>query len=125
MRSTYSMGGKVLVAAMLLAPALWAQRFELSGMVGYGFYHNGSVTGPAGTGQAGITDDIAAGGVLSEDLYEHFSGEVRYLYQGGHPFISTSGFRADMGGESHTVTYDVLFHFRDRDHRMRPFLAAG
>ena len=81
-------------------------------MVGYGFYHNGSVTGPDGTEQAGIADRIAAGGVLSEDLFEHFSGEVRYLYQGGHPFISMPGFRTDMDGETHTVTYDVLFHFR-------------
>jgi hypothetical protein len=110
---------------MLLAPAAWAQRFEISGLVGYGFYHNGSVTGLPGTEQAGITDRIAAGGVIGEDVSEHFSGEVRYLYQAGHPFISMPGFRADMDGETHTVTYDALFHLRSRDHRVRLFLAAG
>jgi hypothetical protein len=94
-------------------------------MVGYGFYRNGSVTGAAGTQEAGITDRFVAGGVLCEDLFEHFSGEVRYLYGDGHPFLSMPGFRTDMDGRTHTLTYDALLHFRRRAQRLRPFLAAG
>ena len=33
--------------------------------------------------------------------------------------------RSDIQGQSHTFSYELLFHARDRDRRMRPFFAAG
>jgi hypothetical protein len=112
-------------AAVLFVSAAFAQQFEIGGLVGYGFYNNVSASSSTGTVQAGFTNQIVGGAVLCEDLYEHFSGEVRYLYQDGHPFVSGPGFRAERAGHSQTLTYDMLFHVFDRDHRVRPFVAAG
>jgi opacity protein-like surface antigen len=126
LRSTFYVRLRFGAAAALFVSAAFAQQqFEIGGLVGYGFYHNGSVTSSAATLQAGFTERITAGAVIGEDLYEHISGEARYLYQESHPFLSGTGFRADLAGHSHTLTYDVLFHLLDRDHRMRPFAAVG
>jgi len=73
----------------------------------------------------GIRNRFAAGVVFGEDLFNHLSGEIRYLYHDGHAFLSSGGVKADMQGQSHTLTYDLLFHLKDREHRMRPFFAAG
>lgn len=125
LRSTLGVRLRFAAAAVLFVTAAGAQNWELGGIAGYGFYHNGSITGASGTQQAGITDRIVAGGVICEDLFEHLSGEARYLYGGGHPFLSMPGFRTEMDGRTHTLTYDALFHLRERAQRLRPYLAAG
>jgi len=111
---------------VLLASAAWAQdQYELGGDIGYGWYRNGTIFAPGGTADAGIRNRFAAGFVFGEDLYGHLSGEIRYEYHDGHPFLSTGGQAKDIQGQSHTLTYDLLFHFKDRAHKIRPFIAAG
>jgi hypothetical protein len=66
-----------------------------------------------------------ASAVVTENLYDHFSGEIRYTYQAGDPFVSFNGQSANIQGQSHTFTYDVLFHARGREARLRPYAAAG
>jgi opacity protein-like surface antigen len=102
-----------------------AQNYELGGTIGYGIYRDGTIFSPDGEIQAGIRNRFAAGAVFGQDLYDYVSGEIRYLYQDGHPFLSGDGVRSDIQGQSHAVTYDLLFHFRDRSHRFRPFLEGG
>jgi hypothetical protein len=102
-----------------------AQNYELGGTIGYGFYRDGTIYAPGADIQAGIRNRFAAGVVLGEDLYNYVSGEIRYLYQDGHPFLLADGVRTDIQGQSHALTYDALFHFRDRSRKFRPFLAAG
>lgn len=119
-----------LVATLLLCggvgiPVCWAQNYELGGAGGYGFYHDGTIYAPGSEIQAGIRDRFAAGAVFGQDLYEYVSGEIRYLYQDGHPYLLANGVRTDIQGQSHALTYDVLFHFRERSRKFRPFLAAG
>jgi opacity protein-like surface antigen len=102
-----------------------AEDFEVGGVFGYGFYRDGTIYAPGGTAQAGIRNRFAAGVVLGQDLYDYVSGEVRYVYHDGHPFIAGGGVKSDIQGQSQAVTYDVLFHLKNREHRLRPFLAAG
>lgn len=112
----------------LLAPfsaARAQEQYELGGDIGYGWYRDGSIFAPGGDAQAGVRNRFAAGAVLCEDLYERLSGEIRYEYQDGHPFLSSGGAAKDIQGQSHTFTYDVLFHFKDRQRKIRPFIAAG
>jgi hypothetical protein len=109
----------------LFISSCFAQQYELGAAIGYGAYRNGTTFGPGESVTAGIRNRFAAGAVFGEDLYDHLSGEVRYTYQDGHPFLSGAGQKTDIQGQSQTLTYDVLFHFRDREHRVRPFLAAG
>jgi hypothetical protein len=114
-----------LALALLAAGAAGAQDNELGGMFGYGIYRNGTVFGAGQTVSAGVYNRFTAGAVIGEDMYEHISGEIRYTYQDGHPFLSGNGSKTEVQGESHTFTYDVLFHLKVREAKLRPFLAAG
>ena len=114
-----------LLAALLFAAACFAQPYEIGGTIGYGIYRDGTVFGPGISAQAGIRNRFAAGCLVGEDLYEHISGEIRYLYQDGHPFLATSSAKSDMQGQSHAFHYDLLFHLSRRDRRFRPFVAGG
>lgn len=125
LRSTLVVNLRIAVVASVFISVACAQRWELGGVAGYGFYRNGTVTSGPGSETAGIVDRFTAGGLLCEDLFQHFSGEVRYLYGDGHPFLSMPGYRADMNGRTHTLTYDALLQVFDRDHRLRPYAALG
>ncbi len=100
-------------------------RWEIGGDIGYGAYRNGTIFANGATATAGIRNGVAAGAVIGEDLYEHFSGEIRYEYQDGHPFLSSGSVSKDIQGQSHTITYDFLVHLTPRESRFRPFAAAG
>jgi opacity protein-like surface antigen len=110
---------------LLLCGAAFAQRFEIGANIGYGVYHDGTIFSDSETAQAGIRNRFAAGIVIGEDFWEYVSGEYRYLYQDGHPFLEAPGVKADIQGQSHTLTAELLFHFKKREHRWRPFLAGG
>ncbi len=121
----WSVTWKWLVSLALAAGACSAQEYELGGSIGYGWYHDGTIFGAGATAQAGIRNRFAAGFVFGEDLYEHISGEVRYLYQDGHPFLASGGTKEDIQGQSHAFSYEMLFHAARRERRFRPFLELG
>ena len=110
---------------MLLAAACAAQSWEIGAAAGDGIYHDATVTSSAGSAQAGIGNGIAPSVLVCDNMYEHVSGEFRYLYQPGQPFVSQSGVKATMTGRSHTFVYDALIHFRPRDSWWRPYIAVG
>ena len=115
-----------LLAGLLATGACLAQQpYEIGGGIGYGFYHNGSVISSGGTAAAGIRNRFAATGVLGEDLYQHVSGEVRYLYHDGDTFLSSGAAKGNVQAQSHALHYDLLFHFKPRRAHFRPFVAAG
>ena len=119
---------RAILLVLLLAGAAAAQEageYELGGDIGYGWYRNGTIYSPGGNAEAGVRNRFAAGAVLCENVYEHLSGEIRWEYQDGHPFLSSGGAEKDIQGQSQTLTYDLLFHFKDRSHKIRPFVAAG
>lgn len=112
-------------AALFFASTAVAQRYQIGGDFGYGFYRNGTIFSAAGAASAGIRNRFAAGFWIGEDVSQYVSGEIRYLYQDGHPFLTANGTKAEIQGQSHTWTFDLLFHFKDREHRLRPFVAGG
>jgi opacity protein-like surface antigen len=111
--------------AILFARAIFAQQFEIGATVGYGVYRDGTIFSSFGTADAGIRNRFAAGINIGEDISNYVSGEFRYLYQDGHPFLQAPGVKSDIQGQSHALTYAMLFHFKPREHRWRPFLAGG
>jgi hypothetical protein len=117
--------GSKFAIGLLCVGACIAQSWELGGAAGYGWYRGVRVNGPGAEASAGIRNRFAAGAVVTEDLYDHFSGEIRYMYHDGDPFLSLNGRTANMQGQSHSFTYDVLFHAKPRDRKLRPFAAAG
>lgn len=116
-----------LLAFFLLAGAVScrAQQWEIGAATGYGLYRNGSIYAPAGKATAGIRNRFVAGVVIAEDRYEHLTGELRYTYQDGDPFLSAGAVKTNLQGQSHSLHYDFLFHARPRRERIRPYLAAG
>src|SRR5437588_10108922 len=111
--------------ALFFVSAACAQRYELGADVGYGFYRSGSIYSASGKAQAGIRNRFAAGVILGDDFSDYVSAEFRYLYHDGHPFLAAGGVKTDIQGESHALTYELLFHFKDREHRLRPFILGG
>jgi opacity protein-like surface antigen len=113
---------------LLLLPAAVAQqleRYEVGANVGYGVYHNGTIISAGASATAGIRNRFAAGITVGYDFSNYVSGEFDYLYHDGHPFLQAPGVKTDIQGQSHALTYEMLFHFKPRDHRWRPFLAGG
>src|SRR5688500_12362466 len=96
-----------LATVLLLgtATAAFPQQWQVGGAVGYGWYRGIRFNGPGAEASAGIRNRFVAGAVLTEDLYEHISGEVRYIYHDGDPYLSLGGRTANMQGQSHSFTY--------------------
>ena len=113
------------LVAIVFAGAAFAQQCEIGATIGYGFYRDGSIYSDVGTAQAGIRNRFAAGIVLGTDISEYVSGEFDYLYHDGHPYLQAPGVKADIQGNSDALTLELLFHFKKREHRLRPFLAGG
>jgi len=122
-----TLGVRLSICAIffLAAGAAFGQPYEIGADIGYGIYRDGTIYAPGGDARAGIRNRFAAGAVIGEDLFEHFSGEIRYQYQDGHPFLSSGSVSKDIQGQSHTFSYDFLFHIMPRASRIRPFFAAG
>jgi hypothetical protein len=109
----------------LLLPVAWAQEYEFGGIGGYGFYRGATVFSPNGEATAGIRNRFAAGVVVGQNMYEYISGEVRYLYQDGDPFVSSGSVRGNVNGQSHAFDYSLLFHARPREAKLQPFFEIG
>ena len=107
------------------ATAACGQPYELGAGVGYGIYHDGTIFSPVGTAEAGIHNRFAAGIVLGDEFSPYVSGEFQYLYHDGHPFLQAPGVNSDIQGQSHALTCNLLFHFKKREHRWRPFVEGG
>jgi opacity protein-like surface antigen len=114
-----------LVVVISFAGAAFGQQYEIGANLGYGFYRNGTIYSASETAQAGIRNRFAAGIILGDTFSDYVSAEFRYLYQDGHPFLQAPGVRSDIQGQSDALTVDLLFHFKTREHRWRPFLAGG
>src|SRR4051794_3370995 len=102
-----------------------AQNWEAGAGIGYGAYRNARISGSAGTAEAGVRNRYAATGVINEDLFEHFSGEIRYIYHAGDTFLKAGSAQGGVQALSHTFAYDVLLHLKTRKSRVRPYAAAG
>lgn len=116
------------LAALLLAGAagnLLAQGWETGAGGGYGLYRNGSVWAPAGTVTAGVRNRFTITSWLGENSSGRLSGEVRYTYQDGDPFLESGGLRTNVQGQSHAFHYGLLLHLRDKNATLRPYLTAG
>lgn len=115
-----------LLLLVCVAPAApVAAQWEIGGAAGFGAYRKASVYAPAGKAAAGVRNRFTLSAFLAENRYERLSGEFRYTYQDGDPFLEAGGLRANIQGQSHAFHYDALFQFRGRGARVRPYFAAG
>jgi hypothetical protein len=113
------------VLGLILAVAAFGQQYEIGASIGYGIYRNGSIISSTETAQAGIRNRFAAGIMLGYKITDYVSGEFRYLYHDGHPFLEAPGVKADIQGQSQALTLALVVHLKKPDRRMRPFIAGG
>jgi hypothetical protein len=116
---------KTLLAGLLTAGACLAQNWVIGGGLGYGVYRNGVITSSGGSADAGIRNHAIVTGVVTEDLFEHFAGEFRYVYHGGDTFLRSGSVQGGVKAQSHVILYDALIHWKPRTARIRPFVAGG
>ncbi len=113
------------VAVILFAGVAFGQQYEIGATVGYGIYREGTIYSASGSAEAGIRNRFAAGILLADDFSRYVSAEFDYLYHDGHPFLQAPGVKSDIQGNSDALTCGLLFNFKPREHRWRPFLAGG
>ncbi len=117
-----------LTAALifLAGTTLLAQEFELAASGGFGLPRNPTVTNAAGAnGNAGAKPGFAATVVFGNNMFERLGGEMRYTYRVNNLKVSGGGQVAGFNGEAHLVHYNLLWHFADKDAKLRPFIAGG
>ncbi len=115
----------VVCAALAIAPAAMAQKWEFGGGLGGSFYTSRDAVNNGLTASAGIKTDIAGSLWLVNNNHKNWGGEVRFDYQRGDLQLQRSGTEALFGAESYAMHYDFQYHFRDVESKVRPFVAAG
>ena len=90
-----------------------------------GFYTANDVTSPAGTASAKIKTGLAASAWIGNHANNHWGGEFRYNYQRSDLGLSQGSTQASFAGDSHSLSYDFLYHFKDSEYQVRPFVAFG
>ena len=115
-----------LVFGLLCAGAAYGQTWEIGGVAGFGTVPSRTATNTAGaSAQAGFVNGLTFGAGLSQRLYEHVTGEVRYMYRAADLKLSGNGQEPRLGAESHSMFYDLLLLGGKSGASVRPFVAAG
>ena len=111
--------------AALAVPAAAQSEWEL-GVKGLVSDYN-SVTATDGTRDAKVGPEFGFGGgvVFGQSLGDRLGGELRYLYSRNNLKVDDGSDSGELGHQSHTVHYDLLYYFADSDAKVRPYLAGG
>ena len=119
---------KLALTALLAAGAASAQvhEWEVGAIGGYGYAPHLTVSKGSTSADTGIRHGGIVGVFAGEDMYDYWSGEIRYLYRFDDLKLSSGSIKApNFSAHTHIVTADFLGHFRPRGSRMRPFIAFG
>jgi hypothetical protein len=110
---------------LVTAAAAFGQQWEVGGAVGGSFLPGVPVTGSMGSATAGFQSGISGGVFVGQNLYRHFSGEIRYNFMQSNLKLSSGGTTATFDGNAHAIYYDVLIHTSRRESRTQLYAAVG
>jgi hypothetical protein len=113
----------VCVAA--LAPAAMAQKWEVGGGAGGGFYTSQDVSLSGSSASAKIASNVSGSAWLANNGPNRWGGELRFDYQLGDLTLNGAGSSASFAAHSYAAHYDVLWHFTPNGSKIRPFVAVG
>jgi hypothetical protein len=116
---------RILALVILAGSCCFGQYWSVGAAGGFSFYDNASISNSQGSAQTGFGNRFAAGGLLGEDVSEHFGGELRYTYLDGDTVLRLNGREANLDAASHALHFDFLAYATKRHARLRPFLAGG
>ena len=108
-----------------LAASCFGQQWEFGGSGGAGFLSNVNVSSPAGSATAGFETGGAFGGYFGQNLYPHWSGEIRYMYLQNDLHIQSGSTNASFNGNAQVLHYDILYHTNRKGSMMQAFVAVG
>jgi hypothetical protein len=114
----------LLVCFVLAAGAAQAQTRDFGVVAGGAFLRGIPVQGAPADTSAGYQPGVAGGVLLGQD-YDHWGGEIRYLFEQRDLRVTSGGQTASLAGQAHVLYYDVIYNTRSRESRVRPYLAMG
>lgn len=115
----------LVVWLAVLAPGAMAQRWEVGGGVGGGFYTSQDVTNGNASASAKIQTNIAVSAWVDHNSASKWSGEIRYDYGRGDLALTQGGTQATFASETHAVHYDVQWKFASQEAALQPFVSGG
>ncbi|MCS7316360.1 MAG: hypothetical protein NZ554_12875 [Bryobacteraceae bacterium] len=119
-------GAVRLAALAALAAGAWAQpQWYLGATAGYGLAPAATARQGGEQAETGFRPGAALGVVGGQDLYEHLSGEFRYLFRFSHLKVAQGATEVRFAGRAHLVHYDLLILARKRSDPVRPYVAVG
>jgi hypothetical protein len=102
-----------------------AQSREI-GILGGGSLSNGlPILGAPVAASAGFVAGPAIGVLVGQDLYAHWSGEIRYQFEQREFRLAAGTTTAGFSGQAHALHYDLVYQRRTRNQRVRPYVAVG
>ena len=115
----------LVCGGLLTAPLQAAENY--GGVFGLlSVYQKTSVSSPAGSGNVGPGIGAGGGFVLGQTMGTgRWGGELRYFYSKNDYELDAGAQSHSLGGQSHTVHYDVLYYLTDSNANVRPFIAFG
>jgi hypothetical protein len=105
--------------------AVHAQNREIGVLGGAAFLPGVSVQGAPVPVSTGFGPAAAAGAFFGQDLYSHWSGEIRYLFELRNLHLTSGGTSASFSGAAHVLQFEIQYQLRPHSERVRPFLAVG
>jgi hypothetical protein len=119
------MNSKGWILCLFTIGMVGAQQREIGILGGGGFSKGLSITGAPISASAGWQPGPAVGILVGQDLYSHWSGEIRYLFEQREFHLASGGSTAGFSGQAHALHYDLVYQRRTSDSRVRPYVAAG
>jgi hypothetical protein len=115
----------LVVCAAALAPAALAQRWEVGGGAGGGFYTSQDVSLDGSSVSAKIDSNVAASAWLGNNSLNKWGGQLQFDFQMGDLALNGQGTSASFAGRSYAFHYDFLWHFKPYGAKIRPYVNAG
>ena len=115
---------RALICFLAVVAAGNCQQHEFGILAGAGLSRNIAVQGASAV-SAGFAPGIAAGLFIGHDLYNHWSGEIRYGLELQKARLQSNSTTASFAAQAHTLHYDLVVHSRPRRSHVRPYLAGG
>ena len=108
-----------------MAAAAFGQEWYAGAGGGYGFAPSLTVRGASGSATAGFENGYSVGAFFGADMYNYWSGEVRYLYRQSDLKLESGGASTRFAANTTVLNFDFLWHSRPRESSVRPFVAFG
>src|SRR5229473_1783821 len=111
----HKMRGYLVLLALVGTSGCFAQSWEIGAAGGFGWYNDATITNAAGSSaSAGFGPRFDVGGLVGEDVAEHFGGELRYTYRDGDSELRFNGREANLDAASHALHLDFLVYATGR-----------